>query len=90
MIINITYKLGFRSYLDCYVAITISNPSCIDFRKLRVTNVTPLMVHKHHKQEDEEEREDGGCPKTCETLEQSLSTFLVLKGSIYSEAIRVI
>nr|KAJ0205103.1 hypothetical protein LSAT_V11C500241070 [Lactuca sativa] len=46
----------FRSYLDCYVAIAISNPSCIDFRKLRVTNVTPLMVHKHQEQEDEEEK----------------------------------
>ena len=58
MIINITYKLGFRSYLDCYVAITISNPPCNDFRKLRVTNVTPLMVHKHQEQEDEEEKRE--------------------------------
>nr|KAJ0194196.1 hypothetical protein LSAT_V11C800398990 [Lactuca sativa] len=36
--------------------ITIQIPSCIDFRKLRVTSVTPLMVHKHQEQEDEEER----------------------------------
>ena len=64
MINNITYKLGFRSYLDFYVAITISSPSCIDFRKLRVTNVTPLMVHKHQEQEDEEER-GWRLPKTC-------------------------
>ena len=56
MIINITYELGFRSCLDCYVVITIPNPSCNDFRKLRVTNVTPLMVHKHQEQEDEEEK----------------------------------
>ena len=56
MIININIRMGLRYYLDCYVAITITIPSCIDFRKLRVTNVTPLMVHKHHKQDDEEER----------------------------------
>ena len=72
MIINITYKLGFRLYLDCYVAITISNLSCIDFRKLRVTNVTPLMVHKHHKQEDEEER-GWRLPKPCENPSKKLS-----------------
>ena len=48
--------MGLRYYLDCYVAITISNPSYIDFRKLRVTNVTPLMAHKHQEQEDEEEK----------------------------------
>ena len=50
--------MGLRYYLDCYVAITIPNPSCIDFRKLRVTNVTPLMVHKHQEQEDEEEKRE--------------------------------
>nr|KAJ0186291.1 hypothetical protein LSAT_V11C900464310 [Lactuca sativa] len=80
--------MGFRSYLDCYVAITITNPPCNDFRKLRVTNVTPLMVHKHQEQEDEEEKRKR-LPKTCGTLEESFSTFLRHKGSIYSEAIRV-
>lgn len=49
-------RMGLRYYLDCYVAITITIPPCIDFRKLRVTNVTPLTVHKHQKQEDEDER----------------------------------
>ena len=72
MIINITYKLGFRSYLDCYVAITISNPPCNDFRKLRVTNVTPLMVHKHQEQEDEEEKRRR-LPKTCGNPRRKLS-----------------
>ena len=56
--------MGLRYYLDCYVAITIPNPPCIDFRKLRVTNVTPLMVHKHQEQEDEEEKRRR-LPKTC-------------------------
>ena len=56
--------MGLRYYLDCYVAITISIPSCIDFRKLRVTNVTPLMVHKHQEQEDEEKKRRR-LPKTC-------------------------
>nr|KAJ0189238.1 hypothetical protein LSAT_V11C800437040 [Lactuca sativa] len=46
------------------MAITIPIPPCIDFRKLRVTNVTPLMVHKHQEQEDEEER-GWRLPKTC-------------------------
>ena len=64
MTINITYGLEFRSYLDCYVAITIPNPSCNDFRKLRVTNVTHLIVHKHQEQEDEEEKRRR-LPKTC-------------------------
>ena len=58
-------RMGLIYYLDCYVAITIPNLLCIDFRKLRVTTVTPLMVHKHHKQEDEEER-GWRLPKTCE------------------------
>ena len=57
-------RIGLRCYLDCYVGITISNPSCIDFRKLRVTNVTPLMVHKHQEQEDEEEKRRR-LSKTC-------------------------
>ena len=51
MIININIIMGLRYYLDCYVAITITNPP---FRKLRVTNVTPLMAHKHQEKEDEE------------------------------------
>ena len=54
--IAINIQLGLRCYLDCYVANNNPIPPCIDFRKLRVTSVTPLMVHKHHKQEDEEER----------------------------------
>ena len=54
MIININIIMGLRYYLDCYVAITITNLPCNDFRKLRVTNVTPLMAHKHQEQEDEE------------------------------------
>ena len=57
-------RIGLRCYLDCYVAITISNPPCNDFRKLRVTNVTPLMVHKHQEQKDEEEK-IRRLPKTC-------------------------
>ena len=89
MIINITYELGFRLYLDCYVAITISNPPCNDFRKLRVTNVTPLMVHKHQEQEDEEEKRRR-LPKSVETLKNKFTTFLSLKGPLNSEAIRVI
>ena len=55
---------GFRSYFDRYIVIKISIPSCIDFRKLRVTNVTPLMVHKHQEQEDEEEKRRR-LPKMC-------------------------
>ena len=42
----------------------ISIPSCIDFRKLRVTTVTPLMAHKHQEQEDEEEKRRR-LPKMC-------------------------
>ena len=64
MIININITMGLRYYLDCYVAITITNPPCNDFRKLRVTIVTPLMVHKHQEQEDEEEKRRR-LPKTC-------------------------
>ena len=81
--------MGLRYYLDCYVAITITIPSCIDFRKLRVTNVTPLMVHKHQEQEDEEEKRRR-LPKTCGNPRRSLVHVFGHKGSIYSEAIRVI
>ena len=63
--------MGLRYYLDCYVAITITIPPCNDFRKLRVTNVTPLMVHKHQEQEDEEEKRRR-LPKTCENPRQQV------------------
>ena len=89
MIINITYELGFRSYLDCYVAITISNPTCNDFRKLIVTNVTPLMVYKHQEQEDEEEKRRR-LPKMCGNPRISLVHVFGHKGSLNSEVVRVI
>ena len=56
--------MGLSYYLDCYIAITIPIPSSTEFRKLRVTNVTPLMVYKHQEQEDEEEKRRR-LPKTC-------------------------
>ena len=64
-------RIGLRCYLDCYVAITIPNPPCIDFRKLRVTNVTPLMVHKLQEQKDEEESR-WRLPKPCENPSKKL------------------
>ena len=82
-------RIGLRYYLDWYVAITIPIPSCIDFRKLRVTNVTPLMVHKHQEQEDEEEKRRR-LPKTCGNPRRSLVHVFGHKGSLNSEAIRVI
>nr|KAJ0218976.1 hypothetical protein LSAT_V11C300137540 [Lactuca sativa] len=69
------------------MAITITIRPCNDFKKLRVTNVTPLMVHKHQEQEDEEEKRRR-LPKTCGNPRRKLVHVFWHKGSLNSEAIR--
>nr|KAJ0208585.1 hypothetical protein LSAT_V11C400170440 [Lactuca sativa] len=77
-------NLDLKSILMDFT-ITIPNPSCIDFRKLRVTNVTPLMVHKHQEQEDEEEKRRR-LPKTCGNPRRKLTLIQQIRGQGYDGA----
>ena len=53
-------------------------------QKLSDSSAAPLMESQTPLSNLDEEEKRGGCPKRLETLDEDLSTFLGLKGPLYT------